>query len=141
MTFDSGMTFSPSMRVGTTALVLRRAQHEVTAFPIELLLGETHPHLLRAERHVIVIKRQHRSLPGSLRSFNFRALASTVPARCEWRRSPASPADQSQAPLHWPAASPQAPPENPRRSDSARRRLAPSPPFAPPAACAARRHR
>ena len=68
-------------------LVLRRAQHEVAAFPIELLLGEAHPHLLRAERHVVVIERQHCSLPGSLRSFSFRASASTAPARCEWLRS------------------------------------------------------
>jgi hypothetical protein len=49
-------------------LMLPRAQDEMAALPFESFLRETDPHLLRAERHVIVIEHQHCSLPYRLRS-------------------------------------------------------------------------
>jgi hypothetical protein len=45
-------------------LVLAGAQHEVAVFPREPFLGEADAHLLGAQRHVIMIERQHRPPPS-----------------------------------------------------------------------------
>src|SRR5262249_23494310 len=44
-------------------LVLARAKHDVPVLPGKLLLGDADADLLRAERHVVVIKRQHSAIP------------------------------------------------------------------------------
>jgi hypothetical protein len=46
-------------------LVLARAQDQVLVLPGERLLGKAHAHLLRTERHVVVIERQHGPAPAS----------------------------------------------------------------------------
>src|ERR1700716_1521642 len=83
-------------------LVLRRAQHEVAAFPIELFLGEAQPHLLRAERHVVVIERQHRFLPGWLRSFYVSDIG--VHSTCSMRVAPVASMTSRSKPSATPLA-------------------------------------
>src|SRR5690348_3722493 len=55
--------------------MLAGPQHDVPVLPFEVLLRQTNAHLLCAERHVIVIKRQHRSSDRVLRTL----LPSAVP--------------------------------------------------------------
>ena len=45
-------------------LVLARAQYEMAILPRKPLFGEADPHLLRAERHVVVIQSKHMGDPG-----------------------------------------------------------------------------
>src|SRR5262245_58224529 len=66
-------------------LVLPRAQDQRPACPFESLLGETHPRLLGAKRHIVVVKHQHWFL-FVLCLFMALGWASTLPLRCGRRR-------------------------------------------------------
>src|SRR5215470_1492832 len=66
-------------------LVLPCAQDEMAAFPVEALLGKTHPYLLGAKRHIVVVKHQHWFL-SVLCLFKALGSASTPRHRCGRRR-------------------------------------------------------
>ena len=102
---DQGRHHRPAVELEVPGLlVLAGAQHQVPALPFEPLLGEADPRLLRAERHVIVVEREHGVFLSIVTSSIIHASAIGVHSTCSMRVAPVASITRRSKPSAIPLA-------------------------------------